>query len=162
MRRSWRALAAIVIFALLHAATVPASAWRPGVLPFTAAGTVTPFLLLIILIERVELWNPTPVFGVALILTGILLAAAIVKRADWLALSALLGAGLVELTWQAVRFSDEQAIPALVCYGLFLIFFVAFPFCSAQKEKTWSWAISALAQALQFWLFYRAIIVRFP
>ena len=91
------ALTAIVIFALLHAATVPASAWRPGVLPFTAAGTVTPFLLLILLIERVALWNPTPVFGVALILTGILLVAAIVKRADWLALSALLGAGLVEL-----------------------------------------------------------------
>ena len=156
------ALAAIVIFALLHAATVPASAWRPGVLPFTAAGTVTPFLLLILLLERVALWNPTPVFGVALILTGILLAAAIVKRADWLALSALLGAGLVELTWQAVRFSNEQAIPALVCYGLFLICFVAFPFCSAQKEKVWSWAISALAQALQFWLFYRALSAAFP
>ncbi len=155
-------LAAIVIFALLHAATVPASAWRPGILPFTAAGTVTPFLLLIILLERVELWNPTPVFGVALILTGILLAAAIVKRADWLALSALLGAGLVELTWQTARFSNEEAIPALVCYGLFLIFFVAFPFCSAQKEKTWSWAISALAQALQFWLIHRAITLAFP
>jgi uncharacterized membrane protein len=155
-------LAAIVIFALLHAATVPASAWRPGVLPFTAAGTVTPFLLLVLLIEQVVLWNPTPVFVVALILTGILLAAAIVKRADWLALSALLGAGLVELTWQAVRFSNEQAVPALVCYGLFLIFFVAFPFCSAQKEKTWSWAISALAQALQFWLIYRAIMIAFP
>jgi uncharacterized membrane protein len=154
------ALAAIVIFALLHAATVPASAWRPGVLPFTAAGTVTPFLLLVLLIEQVALWNPTPVFVVALILTGILLAAAIVKRADWLALSALLGAGLVELTWQAVRFSNEQAVPALVCYGLFLIFFVAFPFCSAQKEKTWSWAMSALAQALQFWLIYP--ITRFP
>ena len=156
------ALAAIVIFALLHAATVPASAWRPGVLPFTAAGTVTPFLLLALLIEQVALWNPTPVFIVALILTGILLAAAIVKRADWLALSALLGAGLVELTWQAVRFSNEQAIPTLVCYGLFLIFFVAFPFCSAQKEKAWSWAISALAQALQFWLIYRAITLAFP
>ena len=156
------ALAAIVIFALLHAATVPASAWRPGVLPFTAAGTVTPFLLLIILLERVELWNPTPVFGVTLILAGILLAAAIVRRADWLALSALLGAGLVELTWQGVRFSNEQVIPALVCYGLFLIFFVAFPFCSAQKEKAWSWAISAIAQVLQFWLCYRAIDAAFP
>src|SRR4029077_10438178 len=33
-------LTVIVIFALLHAATVPASAWRPGVVPFTAAGTV--------------------------------------------------------------------------------------------------------------------------
>jgi len=151
-----------VIFALLHAATVPAAAWRPGVLPFTAVGTVTPFLLLIILIERVELWNPTPVFGVALILTGILLAAAIVRRADWLALSGLLGAGLVEWTWQATRFSNEQAIPTLVCYALFLVFFVAFPFCSAQKEKTWSWALSALAQVLQFWLIYGAITLAFP
>ena len=156
------ALVAIVIFALLHAATVPASAWRPGVLPFTAAGTVTPFLLLAFLIGQVGLWNPTPVFIVALLLTGILLAAAIVKRADWFALSALLGAGLVELTWQATRFSNEEAIPALVGYGFFLIFFVAFPFCSAQKEKTWSWAISALAQALQFWLIYRAITLAFP
>ena len=156
------ALVAIVLFALLHAATVPASAWRPGVLPLTAAGTVTPFLLLALLIDQVAVWNPTPVFAVALILAGILLAAAIVKRADWLALSALLGAGLVELTWQSVRFSKDQAIPALVCYGLFLILFVAFPFCSAQKEKSWSWAISALAQALQFWLFYRVISSAFP
>ena len=138
------------------------SAWRPGVLPLTAAGTVTPFLLLALLIEQVAVWNPTPVFAVALILSGILLAAAIVKRADWLALSALLGAGLVALTWQSVRFSKDQAIPALVCYGLFLILFVAFPFCSAQKEKAWSWAISALGQALQFWLFYRVISSAFP
>ena len=161
-RRLGVALVAIVIFALLHAATVPASAWRPGVLPFTAAGTVTPFLLLALLIEQVAVWNPTPVFVVALILAGILLAAAILKRADWLSLSALLGAGLVELTWQAVRFSNEQAIPTLVCYGLFLIFFVAFPFCSAEKEKGWSWAMSALAQTLQFWLIYRAITLAFP
>ena len=56
------ALTAIVIFALLHAATVPASAWRPGVLPFTAAGTVTPFLLLALLIEQVSVWNPTSGF----------------------------------------------------------------------------------------------------
>jgi uncharacterized membrane protein len=156
------ALTAIVIFALLHAATVPASSWRPGVLPFTAAGTITPFLLLALLIEQVPLWNPTPVFVVALILTGILLGAAIAKHADWLALSALAGTGLVELTWQSVRFSNEQAIPTLVCYGLFLIFFVALPFCSDEKEKTWSWAISALAQALQFWLIYRAITLAFP
>ncbi|MDQ3414570.1 MAG: DUF2339 domain-containing protein, partial [Verrucomicrobiota bacterium] len=156
------ALAAIVIFALLLAATVPASAWRPGVLPFTAAGTVTPFLLLTFLLYRVALWNPMPVFGVALVLTAILLAAAIVKRADWLALSALLGSGLVELSWQSARFSPEEAIPALVFYGLFLILFVAFPFCSAQKEKAWSWAISALAQALQFWLIYRVVTLAFP
>ncbi|MBA3651693.1 MAG: DUF2339 domain-containing protein [Chthoniobacterales bacterium] len=155
-------LAAIVIFALLHAATTPASAWRPALLPFTAGGTITPFLLLVILIERVALWNPTPVLAVALVLCGILLAAAIVRRADWLALAALLGSGLTEFTWQSERFSSEQAIPALVCYGLFLLLFVAFPFCSAQKEKTWSWAISALAQVLQFWLVYRAVTLALP
>ncbi len=155
-------LPAIVVFALLHAATVPREAWRPRLLPFTATGTVAPFLLLVILIERVELWNPTPVLAVALLLALILLGAAIVRRADWLALSALAGAALVEVTWQSARFSNEQAIPALVCYGLFLILFVAYPFCSAEKEKAWSWAISALAQALQFWLCYRAISLAFP
>jgi uncharacterized membrane protein len=156
------ALIAIVVFALLHAATTPASAWRPALLPFTAAGTLTPFLLLIILIGRVELWNPTPVLAVALILSGILLAAAIVRRADWLAFAALLGSGLTQLMWQGLRFSVEQAVPALVCYGLFLILFVAFPFCSAEKERAWSWAMSALAQALAFCLFYLVIRVAFP
>ncbi|MEO7723345.1 MAG: DUF2339 domain-containing protein [Chthoniobacterales bacterium] len=155
-------LAAIMIFALLHAATTPASAWRPALLPFTAGGTITPFLLLVILIERVALWNPTPILAVALVLCGILLAAAIVRRADWLALSALLGSGLTQFTWQSERFSSEQAIPALVCYGLFLLLFVAFPFCSAQKEKAWSWAIGALAQILQFWLVYRVVTLAFP
>ncbi|MBA2521923.1 MAG: DUF2339 domain-containing protein [Solirubrobacterales bacterium] len=155
-------LLAIVAFALLHAATTSASAWRSQLLPFTATGTITPFLLLIILIQRVALWNPTPVFAVALILTAILLAAAIVKRADWLAVAALLGSGLTELAWQGLRFSGEQAIPALVCYGLLLALFVVFPFCSAEKEKAWCWAISALAQVLAFWLFNRAIAAAFP
>ncbi len=155
-------LAAIVVFALLHAATTPASAWRPGALPLTAAGTLTPFLLLVLLIGRVDLWNPTPVLGVALLLALLLLAAAIVRRADWLALSALIGVALVELTWQGMRFANAQAVPVLGFYGLFLLLFVAFPFCSAEKEKSWSWAISALAQALQFWLVYRVITLAFP
>ena len=156
------ALGAIVIFALLHAATVPAAALRPGLLPFTAAGTVTPFVLLVILLERIELANPTPIFLVALILSAILLAAAIWKRADWLAGAALLGVALLELSWQADRFSSGQAIPALVWYGLFLVLFVVFPFCSAEKEKARSWAISALAQALQFWLVYSVVRLVFP
>ncbi|MGH8095046.1 MAG: DUF2339 domain-containing protein [Chthoniobacterales bacterium] len=155
-------LAAIIVFALLHAATTPASAWRPGLLPFTAAGTITPYLLLVILLAESELLNPTPIFLVAFVLSGILLAAAIVRRADWLAGSALLGVAFLELIWQSERFRDEQAIPALAWYGLFFILFVAFPFCSAQKEKVWSWAISALAQALQFWLVDRAVVRAFP
>lgn len=155
-------LAAIGVFALLHAATTPASAWRPGALPYTAMGALTPFLLIVLLIGRVELWNPTPILGVALLLALLLLAAAIVRRADWLALSALIGVALVELTWQGMRFANAEAVPVLGFYGLFLLLFVAFPFCSAEKEKSWSWAISALAQALQFWLVYRVVTLAFP
>jgi uncharacterized membrane protein len=155
-------LAAIVIFALLHAATTPASAWRAGVLPFTATGTITPFLLLTLLVDRVEVLNPTPVFVVALLLAAILLAAAIIRQADWLAFAALLGSFLVEWAWQTTRFSNAQAIPALVCYGFFLVLFVVYPFCSAQKEKAWPWAISALAQATQFLLCDGVIEAAFP
>jgi uncharacterized membrane protein len=155
-------LAAIVVFAVLHAATTPAAAWRPGVLPFTATGTVTPFILLIILMERLDLSDPTPVFVVAFILSAILLAAAIVRRADWLSASALLGVALLEWTWQNDRFVNDRAMPALIWYGLFLVLFVAYPFCSAQKEKVWAWAVSALGQALQFWFFYRAISLDLP
>ena len=153
---------AIVVFALLHAATTPATAWRPRIVPFTATGTLAPYLLLMMLITTVSLWNPTPIFAVALVLTAILLAAAIVKRADWLAVAALLGSVLTEVVWQGTRFTDAQAIPALVCYGLLLVCFVAFPFCSAEKEKAWSWAISALAQVVAFGLFEVAITAAFP
>ena len=155
-------LAAIVIFALLHAATTPASAWQPGFPPFTATGTVTPFLLLIILFERLKLENPTPVFVVAFVLSAILLGAAIVRRADWLSGAALFGVALLEIIWQGDRFTNEAIGPVLIWYGLFLVLFVAYPFCSAEKEKAWAWAISALAQALQFWLFYRAITLALP
>jgi uncharacterized membrane protein len=155
-------LVAIVIFALFHAATTPASAWRQGMLPLTATGTITPYLLLIILLERLELSNPTPVFIVAFILSAILLAAAIVRRADWLSASALLGMALLELTWQNDRFVNAQALPTLIWYGLFLVLFVLYPFCSAQKDKAWPWAIGALAQALQFWVCYRAITLALP
>ena len=155
-------LIAIIIFALLHAATTPAEAWRGNILPFTATGTVTPYVLLIILVDRLALSDPTPVFAVAFVLTTILLAAAIVRRADWLSASALFGIALLEVTWQSDRFVTEAAGQTLIWYGLFLLLFVAYPFCSAQKEKVWSWAISALAQALQFWLFYRAITLAWP
>ena len=155
-------LAAIVIFAILHAATTPASAWRPGILPFTATGTLTPFLLLIILMERLRLSDPTPIFAVAFVLSAILLGAAIVRRADWLSASALFGVALLEWAWQEDRFVNERVGPALVWYGLFLALFVAYPFCSAQKEKVWAWAVSALAQALQFWFCYRAITLALP
>ena len=155
-------LIAIIIFALLHAATTPAEAWRGNILPFTATGTVTPYVLLIILVDRLALFDPTPVFAVAFVLTTILLAAAIVRRADWLSASALFGVALLEVTWQSNRFVTEAAGQALIWYGLFLLLFVAYPFCSAQKEKVWSWAISALAQALQFWLFYRALTLALP
>ncbi len=156
------ALGAIVIFALLHAATTPASAWRPAALPFTAAGTLTPYFLLLILLERVGLVNPTPALGVALLLSALLLASAILRRADWLSAAALLGAALVQGVWQNDCFTPAQAIPTLVCYGLFLVLFVVFPFCSAEKEKAWAWAVSALAQALAFWLAYRVIAAAFP
>ena len=155
-------LVAIIIFALLHAATTPAEAWRGNILPFTATGTVTPYALLIILVDRLALTDPTHVFAVAFVLTTILLAAAIVRRADWLSASALFGVALLEVIWQNDRFVNDAAGPALIWYGLFLLLFVAYPFCSAQKEKVWSWAISALAQALQFWLFYRAITLAWP
>ncbi len=157
------ALTAIVIFALLHAATVPASAWRPGVLPFTAAGTVTPFLLLALLIEQVSVWNPTPIFVVALILTGILLAAAIVKRADWLALSALLGAGLVELDLAGRAVLERTGDPHARLLRTLSDFLRRLSILlRARRRRAWSWAISALAQALQFWLIYRAITLAFP
>ncbi|HEY1583241.1 MAG TPA: DUF2339 domain-containing protein [Chthoniobacterales bacterium] len=155
-------LAAIVMFGLLHGATTPASAWRPRLLPLTAFGMLTPFVLLVILLERVAPLNPTPVFIVALLLAAILLAAAIVRRPDWLALAALLGSALVEWSWQAALFSRGEAMPALICYGFFLVLFVLYPFCSAAKEKAWSWAISALALAVQFWLCERAIALAFP
>jgi hypothetical protein len=161
-RAAQPALAAIVIFALLHAATVPAAAWRPGVLPFTAAGTVTPFLLLIILIERVELWNPTPFLASRSSSPGFCSPRRLLGARIGLRSPACFGAGLVEWTWQADAVLERTGDPTLVCYALFLVFFVAFPFCSAQKEKTWSWALSALAQVLQFWLTYGAITLAFP
>jgi hypothetical protein len=155
-------LAAVVIFALLHAATTPGKLWGPGLPPLTALGTFTPFMLLVILFERVELANPTPIFLVAFVLCVILLAAAIVRQADWLAGSALFGFAFLELVWQGDRFTNGQAGPTLVWYGLFLILFVAFPFCSAQKDKIWVWAVSALAQGLQFWVVYQVFERAFP
>jgi uncharacterized membrane protein len=155
-------LAAIVIFALLHAATTPGKTWRAGLPPLTATGTIMPFVLLVILFERVALSNPTPVFLIAFVLCAILLAAAIVRRADWMAGSALLGFAFLELVWQGDRFTNEQAGPTLVWYGLFLVLFVAYPFCSAQKEKSWAWAVSALAQGLQFWVVYQVFVRAFP
>ncbi len=156
------ALVAIVIFALLRAATTPASAWRPRIVPFTATGVLAPFLLLVLLLVELSVSNPTPIFAVLLLLCAIVLGAAILKRTDWLAAAALLGSALDQAVWQGLRFTSEHAGATLVCYCLVLLLFVAYPFCSAEKEKPWPWANGAIAQALGFWFFYVAIDAAFP
>ena len=98
--------------------------------------------------------NPSPVFGVALLLGLLLLGLSIIGRQSLLVPLALLCTLAVEGTWHANRFDSAEPWIPLVWYLGFYAIFTAFPFvfrrsCDDQVEP---WIASALSGAGHFLL----------
>src|SRR5665213_3096441 len=69
-----------------------------------ASSVVLPFLLLIMATLRLPLANPTPVFGLALLLVGLLLGLTTIFSFAWLPLLGLISTFAVECAWHFHRF----------------------------------------------------------
>jgi len=129
-----------------------------------AFSAVLPFLLLIMVVLRVPIANPSPVFGLALLLVVLLLGVA-----RWTSLGALTMVGLVstaalEYAWDAARFKPEYALVALPWYLTFTAIFTVFPFLFRRqlKEQESPWAAAALAGPAHFTLVYQLVKTTWP
>ncbi len=136
-----------------------------AVLP--ACSAVLPFLLLIMATLRLPLTNPSPVFGLGMLLVVLLLGVTRLLAVEWMPMVALICVTSLECTWHFMRFeSDKNASPelSLTWYLIFLAVFTIFPFLYLRRfsEKIIPWAASALAGPLQFLLIYRLVKVACP
>lgn len=125
-----------------------------------ALSSVLPFLLLMLVVIRIPLKDPSPVFAVALLLVFLILGIWRWLQMDLLTVVALLCCLALEYTWYSFHFDPLQpATTTLLWYLLFFGIFAAlpFPFRTQLQNRVIPWAVSALSGPLHFYLFYKII-----
>ena len=134
-----------------------------------ASSAVLPFLLLIMATLRLPLADPSPVFGLALLLVVLLLGLTKIFSFDWMPLVGLVSAFALESAWHFRQFdiANPNLITPPMLLGWYLIFFAAFavfPFVFLKQfaDKTFPWAAAALAGPVQFLLIYRLVKIAWP
>jgi len=124
-----------------------------------ALAATLPFLLLVMATQRLPLTNPSPVFGVALLLVALLLGLTKIFSLDLLACVALGSTILLEYTWHLGHFKKEDASIPILWYVGFTAVFTVFPFIFHRQfaRKSIVWASAALAAPLHFYLVYDVV-----
>src|SRR5947207_6992781 len=93
-----------------------------------ALSATLPFLLLIMVTLRLPLANPSPVFGLALLLVILLLGMSEIFSLDLLPAVALVSVLALEHSWYFQHFDPERATVPLIWYLGFYALFTIFPF----------------------------------
>jgi len=129
-----------------------------------AFAALLPFILLVLMSLRLPLSNPSPLFGVALLLCVLTLALTRLFVIDWLPACALAGLGALEFSWHARFFVPEHAAVALPWYAGFYALFSAFPFSFRRSfaDRTGPWAVAALAGLVHFPLVHDLVDQTWP
>ncbi len=129
-----------------------------------ACSAVLPFLLLIMVVARLPLANPSPIFGLALLLVVLLLGVARLLAVDELPLIGLLSTLALEHAWHARQFDLAHAALPLAWYLGFYAIFTAFPFVFRKDfaGKVLPWAAAALAGPLHFKLVHLLVQTAWP
>jgi uncharacterized membrane protein len=130
----------------------------------SALSATLPFLLLIMVTVRLPLANPSPVFGLALLLVILLLGMSEIFSLDLLPAVALVSVLALEHAWHVHHFDPTRATLPLIWYLGFYALFSIFPFIFYRKfaGKTVPWATAALAGPLHFYLVYQLIRAAHP
>src|SRR5437762_2188665 len=129
-----------------------------------ALAATLPFLLLIMATLRLPLSNPSPVFGLALLLVVLLLGITKIASVDLLACVALGSTILLEHVWHFAHFHKEKPDLPLLWYLGFPAIFTVFPFIFHRQfvRKSTVWVAAALAAPLHFFLVYNVVRTTHP
>ncbi|MGI8603508.1 MAG: DUF2339 domain-containing protein [Verrucomicrobiales bacterium] len=129
-----------------------------------ACSAVLPFLLLIMVTVRLPIANPSPVFGLALLLVALLLGLTRVLSVGVLPLIGLLSTVALEHAWHGGHFDPASPNGPLAWYVGFYALFTAFPFVfrRAFAGQTMPWAAAALAGPLHFNLILKLTQAVYP
>jgi hypothetical protein len=131
------------------------------------SSTVLPFLLLIMTIVRLPLANPTPVFGIALLLVALLAGLSVIFNFAWLPLMGMLSAFGVEAMWHFQTFEAHPGVSPGIPLAWYLTFygvFTLFPFLFLRRflKESAAWIASALAGPAHFLLVYELVKTAWP
>ena len=126
-------------------------------LPLVSAAM--PFVLLILMVVRIPLVDPWPVFGAALVLAALMWAVALYGKLPLLHGAALACCLLLQWAWHETGFSPERPQVALGWYLVFYAVTSAVPFvfrrrCDGQAVP---WIASALSGVGHFLLVYDVV-----
>lgn len=130
-----------------------------------ACSIVLPFLLLIMATLRLQLINPSPVFGLALLLVVLLLDVTKLFSLDWMPAIGLVSLTALEYAWAFDHFHPIQPPNVvLTWYLIFFAVFALFPFIWLRQfeNKIVPWAASAMAALPQFFLIYCFVKMVWP
>ena len=113
---------------------------------------------------RIPLADPTPLFGLGLLVAVLLLVVAKWLSFDWLPAVGLACVSALECAWHFTWFDPAHAAVPLVWHLLFFAVFAAYPFLFLRQfaGKTIPWAAAALAGVPQFFLVHRLIAAAYP
>ena len=123
-----------------------------------------PFALLVMVVARLPLADPSPVFGLALLLGVLALGLSRSLVLEWLPAAALAGVLALEYTWHERLFAPAHGPLALGWYLLFYAGFTAFPFLFRKTfaDARGPWIAAALSGPLHFALVHRLVAATWP
>ncbi len=130
-----------------------------------AMSALLPFTLLVMVILRLPLANPAPVFGLALLLVVLTLGLAKILVLEWLPAAALAGVLAVQGAWLATRFHAGDGAGMVIAWDVgFYAVFALFPFVFRKTfaDVRGPWVAAALSAPAHFWFVYRAVQLAFP
>ncbi|MEO6004213.1 MAG: DUF2339 domain-containing protein [Opitutus sp.] len=129
-----------------------------------AFSALLPFLLLIMMSQRLPMAVPTPLFGLALLCAVLVLGLSRLLTLSWLPLCGLIGVAALEFAWHARQFDPEAATTPLLWYVAFYALFAIFPFLFRNHfvGTTGPWAVAALSGIAHFLLIYEVVRLSWP
>jgi hypothetical protein len=129
-----------------------------------AMSALLPFILLVMATARLPLANPTPVFGLALLLVALTLGLARMLVLEWLPACALAGILALGYTWQANHYSPTWAAVTLGWIVGFNAIFGGFPFAFRKTlaDTRGPWITAAVSSALFFPLVFDLVKRTWP
>ncbi len=130
----------------------------------TALSAILPFAMLVLVIHKLPLANPSPVFGVALLLGILLLGLSVLAKRPLLVPVALLCTLALEFSWLTQRFSESAPWVTFGWYAGFYAIYAAFPFVFRKSSENHiaPWVGSALAGIGHFLLIHPLVRESFP
>jgi len=148
------------------AASAPFTAKLPPemVTQVPALSAIMPFLLLLLMVARLDLKDPTPIFGLAALLVVMLFGLIRWLRVEWLGAIGLVCVLLLEHAWHERSFDATNAMTPLLWNAGFALAFFAFPFVfqNVLRGRVVPWAVAALALPLHFYIFYNGFDRAWP